>query len=170
MLQQAANKVMGRTAQARIPIFIIKQGLPILEEQHMDMHAAARFLVNRLGQERGRLPLLGCHVLDNIFDNHCIIRHIRHVGELHLNLHLPRPTDLMMMVLYWDPPVLNHHADFAAQAVSHVKRSGDMVAAVIGHLEAVIPWGIQAAVPFCLPGVNPVAALLGRHLKTGAVK
>ncbi len=170
MLQQSAHEIMGRPAQPRIPLLVIEQGQPVFEQQHMYVHAAARLLVDGLGEEGGGLALLGRQVLDDVFDDHGVVRHCGHVVQLHLDLHLARAAHLVVVVFHPDAPVLHHHAHVAAQVVAHVLGSRDVVAALVGHLIAIVTGGVQAVVPVRLPGVDAVAALSGSHLKTGAVE
>ena len=86
------------------------------------MKPAACLLINGLGQESSRFSLLCCHILNNIFGNHGIVRHLRHIRKLHLNFHLPGAAYLMVMVLHLNPPVLHHHAHTAAQVIAYILR------------------------------------------------
>ena len=170
MLQQPSHEIMSRPAQSRIALLVIEQRLPVLHKQHMYMHSAARLLIDGLGQERGCFSLFGRQILDNIFDNHGIVSHSGHVGQLHLDLHLAGASHLMVVVFHPDAPVLHHHAHSAAQVVSHILRRRHMIAPLVRHLVAVVSRTVQTVVPVRLSGVDSVSALSGRHLKAGAVK
>ena len=133
------------------------------------MESAASFLVDRLWQEGGRLALLCCHIFDDIFDNHGVVGHRRHICQLHFNFHLAGTADFMVVVFDFDAPVFHFHTDTASQVVTHILGRGDVVAAV-SHLIAVVSGIVQPAVPVSLSGVNLVSALFLRYFVARGVK
>ncbi len=161
---------MGRPAQPGIAFLVVKQRLPVFEQQHMHMHTAPRFLINRFRKEGSCLALLRRHIFNNIFDNHGIVCHSRHIRQLYLYFHLSGPTYFMMMIFYFNAPIFHHHTHPAAQIIAHILWRRHMITTLIRHLIPVVACCIQAAVPVRLPCVNPVPALLRRYLITGAVK
>ncbi len=170
MFQKAAHKIVGRPAQARVAVFIVKKRFSVFLQQHMHVHPAACLPVNRLGQEGSCLALPGRHILDNVLDDHGVVCHLRHIRQLHFNLHLPGTAYLVVMIFYPDPPIFHHHAHAAAQIVAHILGSRYMIASLIGNLIAVVARCAQVAVPLCLLRVDPVSASLWSDLKPGIVK
>ena len=135
----------------------------------MYVEAAARLFIDGFWQEGGRLAFPGCHVLDNVFDNHGVVGHDGHIRQLYLDLHLAGAAHLVVVVFYLDAPVFHLHADAASKVVAHILGRGDVVAAV-GHLVAVVAGRVQSAVPVRLSGVDAVSALFGRNLIAGGVE
>ena len=134
------------------------------------MHTVARFFVNWLWQEGGCFALLSRHIFDNVFNDHGIVRHCRHIRQFYFYFHLARSAYLMMVVFYLDSPVLHHHTHAASQIISYILGRRHMVAAFVRHFIAVISRRVKTAVPVRLFGVDPVSALMRAYLITGAVK
>ena len=76
VLEESAHKIMGLPAQMRITVVIRKHRLSILQQQHMDMHAAARFSINGLGHQGSTQAVLLRGIMDDILDHHGSIRHL----------------------------------------------------------------------------------------------
>ena len=127
----------------------------------MDMQSVARLLINRFGKKRSRFTFFCRHIFDDILDNHCIIRHIGHIIQFYLNLHLTRTADFMVMIFHRNSPVFDHHAHFTPQIISDILRSRYVIAAFLVYFIAVISVRIQTAVPVRLLRIDAVAALSG---------
>ena len=136
------------------------------------MQSASCFLIDRFGQECCRFAFLCRHIFDDIFDNHRIIRHCRHIRKLYFDLHLSRAAYFMMMIFYFDAPVFHHHTHTAAQIVPYILRSRYVIAAFIRHFISVISRAelVQTAVPIRLSRIDTVPAPLRRHFETRFVK
>ena len=134
------------------------------------MHTASCLLINGFWQESRGFSLRGCHIFNDILDNHRIVCHFRHIRQLHFDLHLTGATYLVMMVFYPDSPVFHHHTDAAAQVISHILRSCHMVSTLTWYFISIVTLCVQAAIPVRLSRVNPVSALSGCHFIAGTVK
>ena len=136
----------------------------------MHMQTASCFLINGFRQECCCLSLSRRHIFYNIFGNHRIIRHRRHIRKFYFYFHLSRAAYLMVMIFYLNSPVFHHHTHPAAQIISYILRRRYMISAFAGYFITVIARHFQIAVPISLSGIHPISATLWRYFKTGAVK
>ena len=133
------------------------------------MQAASGLPIDGLGQEGSRFAFPRRHIFNYVFYDHGVVRHFRHIRQLHFDLHLAGAAHLVVVVFHLDPPFFHFHADAASQVVTHILRRGDMVAAV-GYFVTVVAGIVQGAVPVGLSGVDPISALSGGNLIAGVIE
>ena len=168
MLEQAADEPQRRVRQLGVALLVIKQGLAVLPQPDVDVHAAARLAVERLGHEGGGLSGADGAVLDKVLGNHGLVGHFGEALGLHLYLQLARAAHLVVVVLHLDAPVGHFHADVVAQVEGHVLGQGGVVAVVVGSLIAQAV-GVGGG-PVCLGAVHPEGGSVGGVFKADPVK
>ena len=115
----------------------------------MHVHAAAGLPCHGLGEEGGGAPLPHGLVFDHVLSGHGVVGHAGHLAQLYLNLHLAAAAHLGVVVLHLDTPLLQEHADAAAEVLGDVLGQGGVVAGFLGDLVAVV-----FAAPLGLAGVD----------------
>ena len=167
VLQQTAHEPVGLLGQVGVAVVIGEDGLSVLQQQHVDMHAGAGLAVDRLGHEGGALAVLQGHVADDILDHHGVVGQLGHLVQLGLDLVLAGGADLGVVVVDLNAHVLHHQAHLASGLVAGVEGLGDVVVLLLGDDDAL---ALVVAVPVGLLGVHGGADVVGGDFPAGVVE
>ena len=162
MLQDAADVPLGQPAQTRVAAFVIEQGLAVLPQTLMGMHAGAVIGIDRLGHECHGLAVSLGHVFDHVFVKLHVVGHLQHRVETHVDLALPGRADFMVMQLdaHARRDQRAHH--LGPQVLKRIHRRDGKVAALVGHR---VPEAEDTGVPGAFDAVD----LIGRRVFSGRV-
>ena len=155
VLEQAANEPAGRVGQGAVAALVVEQGLAVLPQRDVRVHARTVVAEQGLGHEGRGMTKLEGRVLDDVLELHHVVGRGLQRREAVVDLLLATRADLVV-------GALDRQADLfeeAAHLVAHVRvlvGGGDgEVAALDGHLVAHVAALFGAAgVPVRLGGVN----------------
>ena len=78
------------------------------------MHSVSGFVMDWFGHKCSSLALQNGSIFNDIFNNHCLIRHVHHIAQFYFDLHLSRAAYLMVVVFHVDSPVFHIHTHLAS--------------------------------------------------------
>jgi len=163
VLQQAAHEPVRFAAQVCVAVIVGEDGLAVLEQQHMHVHAAAGLAVDGLGHEGGALAVLQGSVVDDILDHHGGVGHLGQLAQLGLDLKLAGSSHFGVVIVDLDAGVLHVHAHLATALVGDVEGLGDVIGLLLGYDAAL---ALVGAVPVGLDGVHGHADAVGLEFPT----
>ena len=167
MPEQTAHEVVSELAELGIAVLVIEQGLAVLLEEHMHMHAVAGFAVDGLGHKGCGAAFRDGGIADDVLCDHGIICHLCNICQLNFNLKLTGAADLVMMVFDLYSPILHEKAHLAAEIIVPVLGRSDMITALVGNLETV---AADAGIPVGFLGVDFAANGIGLGFKIDIVE
>jgi hypothetical protein len=160
VLQEAADGVQGRFAQARITAAGEQRVAPF-PQRDVGVHAGAVVAVERLGHEGDGLVVLLGDVLDDVLVDQELVGHPHEVGEPHVDLALPARGHLVVLGLDVDAAV-DHRLHHLVADVHELVRGGHReVALLVPQLVAQVRPLVAATVPLPLATVDVVEAAVG---------
>jgi len=165
--QHSADVIQCRLAQLAVAVGGVEDVLPGFEQVLVEVHAASGLTVQRFGHERRRLAVAVGRHLGHVSDH---LGHVAGAQQRHhrrLDLALPWPAHLMMMVLDLDPHALQVHDHFGAQVVELVLGRDGVVAAVARDQVAVTA---LLRAPVGLGRIDPVRSPVDLVLESDLVE
>ena len=171
MGEDAADVPAGDVGELAVAPLVEEQGLAVLPQGVVAVHARARGAEERLGHEGGGLARLPGDVLDDVLELHHVVARGEQGGEAVVDLLLAAGAHLVVGPLDGQPGLLADPHHLVAQ-VRHLVGGGDReVAALEGDLVALVAAGLLApGVPRGLVGVDGVERALGGGVEAHGVE
>ena len=156
MLEQPARVPQRHLAQTGIAV-AGEQGLAVLPQALVAVHAAAVVREQRLGHEGHGLPVLVGHIADDVLVQHQVVRHLEERGEPHVDLGLAARGDFVMVALGVNAALDHGLHHLAAQILVVIGRRNREVPFLVARPVAEVVL-LAATVPTALVGVDEVVA------------
>ena len=174
MLEQATDVVTHRVAGLRVAVLIVEDGLAILPERLVRVHAGAVVTKERLGHERRRLAVLMGYRLDDVLVDLDGVTYGHHGAVVESDLGLSRRGHLVMVLVDVQAGVHHRKDDMGAQVLLGVRRREREVAALqpraMREVRSVVLIEGAARVPDALFGIDEEVALVLLVVVAGAIE
>ena len=165
MLEQTADVVTGHLREVGITGLIMEEGLAVLPQRLVDVHAGTTVISQWLGHEGGRLAHCLRGVLHHVLEGLEIIGCVQQGVETVVDLLLTTTAHLMVGALHGEPDLRQGLADGVTQILEVVIRRHREVTTLLTDLVAEVPTAVRV-----LPGTAVPPALHGIHLVEGRVR